>query len=103
MWFTDSGNDTLGRIAMDGTLSTIDVGVAASANGITTGPDGALWFGNSYGQLLRVATGGAVTIYNPSALNGIASVTTGPEGALWLTSRYDGVISEFTLPSGPAG
>ena len=56
------------------------------AQGITTGPDGALWFTN-YGQASvgRMTTSGKTTIY-PAGAFGPTSITTGPDGALWFTN-----------------
>ena len=59
-----------------------------SPQGITTGPDGALWFTEYYGKIGRITTAGVVTEYPvPTAgsqPNGIAS---GPDGALWFTEN----------------
>jgi len=81
--------------------------------GITTGPDGNLWFtelsGNKVG---KITTSGAITEFSiPTAASGPTYITTGPDGNLWFTegSFYGrkigritpaGVITEFPIPSG---
>jgi virginiamycin B lyase len=67
-------------------------------NGITAGPDGALWFvgTNSIG---RVTTSGNISLFpvpstDPSP--GLQSITTGPDGALWFTDPASSFIGRIT-------
>ena len=55
--------------------------------GITTGPDGALWFTEDKGNKIgRITTAGVITEFPiPTANSGPSSITTGPDGALWFT------------------
>ena len=55
----------------------------SSPGGITTGPDGALWFTESVGKIGRVTTGGVFTEYPTGSSS--SCITTGPDGALWFT------------------
>lgn len=70
-----------------------------SPAGITTGPDGALWF-TDYAKIGRITTAGVVTnLYlvpgAPSVpfLNGIVA---GPDGALWFAEGGSGQIGRIT-------
>jgi virginiamycin B lyase len=46
LWFTNSGNNTIGRITTGGTVTSFSDPSLANPQDITTGPDGALWFTN---------------------------------------------------------
>ncbi len=102
-------------------------GYACTPTGITTGPDGNLWFTESLGnQIGRVTPAGGFqnfplpTTCNYSLKCGPDSIITGPDGALWFTESSGnrigritpaGTIQEFALPTncnnssrcGPAG
>jgi len=56
--------------------------------GITAGPDGALWF-TEYDNIGRITTAGVITEYN--VLNGGSPfwITAGPDGALWFTQGVE--------------
>src|ERR1700720_1823110 len=63
--------------------------------GITTGPDGALWF-NPDACIGRVTPSGAFTFYSSVAANGgpvlgIGGITMGSDAALWFTGGVPGV------------
>src|SRR5262250_3231384 len=56
--------------------------------GITVGPDGNLWFTESWpaNKIGKVTTAGAVTEYStPTANSNPREITTGPDGNLWFT------------------
>jgi virginiamycin B lyase len=70
--------------------------------GITTGPDGRLWFADYIGDRLGAITAdGIVTEYPvrntppPSLLN-ISGVTSGPDGAIWFTEVDGNKIGRMT-------
>jgi virginiamycin B lyase len=82
----------------------------SSPEGITAGPDGAVWFTEfNPGQIGRLTPTGRFTefpIPTPGAIpHGIAN---GPDGALWFTESAGklgrittaGAITEFTIPQG---
>jgi virginiamycin B lyase len=85
--------------------------------GITTGPDGALWFTENAGNKIgRMTTNGMFTEYEvPTPSSGVDSISMGPDGALWFTEHPrnnigritpNGVFTEYVIPtaaSGPAG
>ena len=56
--------------------------------GITDGPDGALWFTN-YGDnsIGRITTSGVTTDFTGTGIDEPTDITTGPDGALWFTSK----------------
>ena len=78
-------------------------------SGITAGPDGALWFTESYGNKIgRITTSGAITEYPvPTAGSGPYGITAGPDGALWFADEGANRIGEVlfltaTLTVSPA-
>jgi len=60
-------------------LST-DIG---NPQGITAGPDGALWFTKDRG-IGRITTAGVITEY-PTVNTAPTQITAGPDGELWFT------------------
>ena len=59
--------------------------------GITSGPDGALWFTNHANSTIgRITTSGVVTNYTGTGVNLPAEITSGPDGALWFTNFNNG-------------
>ena len=47
LWFTNSGNDSIGRITTDGSTKSAFFDPSINQpHGIVSGPDGALWFTN---------------------------------------------------------
>ncbi len=92
---------------------------ASGPAGITTGPDGNLWFTESTGNAIgRIATDGTgiteFALPTPPARTPLG-ITTGPDGNLWFTESTGnaigritptGAVTEFPLPnagSGPSG
>jgi virginiamycin B lyase len=67
--------------------------------GITTGPDGALWFTELAGPAVgRITTEGDVTEVPLSAVaSAPADIVTGPDGALWAADRSAGVVHRVTV------
>jgi streptogramin lyase len=58
----------------------------SSPEGITAGPDGALWFTNVHSASIgRITTAGVVTYYG-AGINYPLEIATGPDGAIWFTS-----------------
>jgi hypothetical protein len=69
------------------------------ADGITAGPDGALWFtmfaANSIG---RITTTGAITQYPiPTANSQSSGIATGPDGSIWFTEHAAGKIGQIVI------
>ncbi len=78
--------------------------------GITTDPDGNLWFMEPQtNQIARVTPAGTITEFPlPTPNSGTNSITSGPDGNLWFTEHDGnkigrmtpaGVITEFPLPT----
>jgi virginiamycin B lyase len=115
LWFTNGGNDSIGRITTGGTVTNFTgPGVIVSPGSITTGPDGALWFVNGNNRIGRITTGGVVTTYPGVGISSPSDITAGPDGALWFTNFSNnsigriatgGTVSNFTGAgiSGPDG
>ena len=81
----------------------------AQPYGITTGPDGALWFSESAGnKIARVTTGEAFSEFPITAGAGPGYIVIGPDGAFWFTEltgnkigrmTLAGALTEFTIPT----
>jgi uncharacterized repeat protein (TIGR01451 family) len=78
--------------------------------GITSGPDGALWFTEQGGNKIgRITTAGLITEFTvPTANSNPVGIATGSDGNLWFTELTGdqigrittaGVITEFAVPS----
>lgn len=124
VWFTEFGANPpkVGRIPVDGGPPqefALPDGFYGP-DGITAGPDGAIWFTlNSAGRIGRITLDGSL-IQSFGAENGMTGwrpgdITPGPDGRLWFTESEAGkvgairpgdppVIEEYDLPgSDPSG
>jgi virginiamycin B lyase len=123
IWFTEPGISTtsigkIGRISPSGSFTEYSVAALPGAgnaepNGITTGPDGALWFTLTLG-IGRITTAGVVTEFSIPG-GGVNQgfpqyITAGPDGALWFTDPVSfsvgristsGQVTEYKLPNTP--
>jgi hypothetical protein len=61
---------------------------ASGPQGITVGPDGALWFTDSADKIGHITTQGRITEFALSTLAHPMGITTGPDGALWFTQGW---------------
>ena len=132
LWFTEpssvidyidlicSGNDKVGRITTSGMITEYALSRSVACRGlksIAAGPDGALWFNESYLNAVgRITTAGVVTEYPlPSALEVSSDIAAGPDGALWFPAfnlengggileriTTDGVITEYSVAANTA-
>ncbi len=90
MWFTDSGDNQIGRIGPQGTVSGYRLSTW-SGGGITPGPDGKLWF--TEGGLARIASitvdGRLSEFHLPpaSVLAWSDRIAAGPDGNIWFTEH----------------
>ncbi|MFN8169044.1 MAG: fibronectin type III domain-containing protein [Candidatus Nanopelagicales bacterium] len=88
-----------GSLTPVGTVTEFVVGdeVDGGPSGITTGPDGAVWFtdylANDVG---RIAPGGDVTRFPVPTAAAPNGITVGPDGALWFTQGGDTAIGRVT-------
>ncbi len=78
-------------------------------NGITVGPDGAIWFADFGGQIGRIDASGAITGFSTQSQP--SKIALGLDGNLWFTDwRADivsrmtpsGVVSQFAIPTANA-
>ena len=104
--------DAIGRVDNNGNFTEFPLPRPSSGPyGITTGPDGALWFTEMQANKIgRITTTGIVTEYDlPTPDASPYQITTGPDGALWFTESNStankigritttGAISEYALP-----
>jgi len=70
------------------TITEFAIPTAVSGpEGITAGPDGALWFTElNTNKIGRITTAGAITEFMiPTPSSGPGGITAGPDGALWFT------------------
>jgi streptogramin lyase len=98
LWFTNVGNNTIGRITTnEREISTFNGRGIDRPAGITTGPDGALWFANSANASIgRITTAGVVTNYTAAGISGPAAIAAGPDGALWFVNYRSSTIGRIT-------
>ena len=111
MWFTNIGNNTIGRITTSGEVSNyagLDISLGGSTpspsvfqgqypNQITAGPDGAMWFTNvSNNSIGRINMSGTVTNYTGPGISHPMAITAGPDGALWFTNNGNNTIGRIT-------
>ncbi|MGD0379803.1 MAG: hypothetical protein ABSC30_07445 [Acidimicrobiales bacterium] len=95
---TDGFSGTIGRLSTSGVLTTFSDPSIDLPQGITTGPDGALWFTNEGSNSIgRITTSGVVSNYSdPSVDADPTSITAGPDGALWFTNTGSNSIGRMT-------
>ena len=80
-----------------GTVSGFGMGLAQ--NGITVGPDGALWFtttGSGNDTIGRITTHGTVTDFTKSGISDPYGITSGPDGNLWFANDGNNSIGQIT-------
>jgi hypothetical protein len=111
--------DTIGRLTTAGVFTdefNIPRGGGPEPLGITTGPDGALWF-TEYAafRIGTVTTSGVFTEFllpgvSPTGNGGFTgsgilsepyAITAGPDGALWFTESASNSIGRAVISSGP--
>lgn len=68
-------------------------------SGITTGPDGAIWFTEPYtNRIGRMTSSGALTEYAvPTAAAGLGRIVAGPNNTLWFTEVDANKIGRISL------
>jgi streptogramin lyase len=121
LWFTNAGNNSIGRITTAGVLTTPAYADFDSTKniegvnpwGITQGPGNALWFTNrgnpQPGSIGRIdATTKQVTLYTDPAIGEPQGIAEGSDGNLWFTdisnqaigrlNSATGTVTEYVLP-----
>ena len=123
MWFTMPAASRIGRISIDGAITSFPVPTnppaptvsnPESVGDITAGVDGNLWITEpDDNQIARMTPTGAVTEFTlPTPESSPQFITPGPDGSLWV-SEYQaskmaritlaGVITEYATPRPNAG
>jgi virginiamycin B lyase len=107
LWFTDPGNDVIGRITTGGTYTLEQVTDTEVDPGITVGPGNDLWFTQGIGQggIGRITTSGKVTLYADPGGEYTQDITTATDGTLWFSETNgtvghrskNGTIEHFTV------
>jgi len=99
MWFTESSENRIGRIAPDGTITEFKLRKGPGPTAITVGPDKALWF-TKHAWIGRISLTGKVSYFSipPGVdLRAPYAITSGPDKALWWTSCHEnGAIGRIT-------
>lgn len=122
LWFTEStlrldgrkvvDSGKIGRLTVRGRFTDFTLPTAFSGpEGITTGPDGALWFTEAVGKIGRITTSGALTEYKiPTGSSPYGAIVRGPDNALWFAEKTRGApklgrvttagaFSEYRIPT----
>lgn len=78
-------------------ISTFHSGAVSSPQGITFGPDGAIWFTNEGGHSIgRITPHGVLRTYTDPSIATPTGITSGPDGALWFLNET-GSIGRITV------
>jgi streptogramin lyase len=98
IWFTGGGPDGyIGRITTSGSFT--NVAAVVYPGGITTGPDGNLWFtsgGGDTGSIGQITPSGTVTSFANTGIDQPYWITVGPDGNLWFTNYANNTIGRIT-------
>ena len=87
----------IGRITPSGTITHFALpNKNSNPQGITSGPDGALWFTES-SKIGRISTTGVIQEFNGAS--GSSNIVVGADGNLWFTGSSEDTIGRIT-PSG---
>lgn len=122
LWFTDCIDGKIRRVTLAGVFTAFTLSVPDPyLTGITTGPDGDIWFSFygadlPYGQIGRMTTGGAITEYPESTIDGLYAdyLRFDKHGNLWFpcgsnsaddVCRRDtnGTLTRFSPPTSESG
>jgi sugar lactone lactonase YvrE len=89
-------------LRLDTPVATVFVAGAGAPNGLTVGPDGALYYSDfSGGRVMRVeATGGSPTQVTTSGVRGANGVAFDGDGTLLVCSYQTGTLFRLTLSAG---
>ncbi len=97
LWFTGQGG-IYGRVDPRGEVKTFPAPKGRGPYGITTTPDGVVWFSSlagSYIARIDSATGELETFDVPTAGGGARRVWSDSSGKLWVTEWFAGKLARF--------
>jgi virginiamycin B lyase len=102
VWFTNSNNNSIGRITTAGVISNYTDPTISHPVGIALASDGALWFTNAPGvggtnSIGRITTAGIVTNFTNPTIFPTGAITAGPDGALWFANVTDPLHDVFSI------
>lgn len=107
LWFTDTGNDVIGRITVGGEYTLQQPAGTEVSDGITVGPDQNLWFTleEADGGIGSITTSGEVKLFEDPGGAYTQAIALGPDNALWFTESNGtvgrrsakGKITHFTV------
>ena len=95
LWFTDPGNDVIGRMTPNGSYTLQQSVGEELSSGITVGPDKKLWFTLLGGGVGRMTASGSFELFRDLQGSFPQGITTGPDGALWF-GQSDGTVGRVT-------
>ncbi len=91
---------SLGALAAGPVIDEYPVGFSGNdPEGITLGPDGAMWFAESAFHAGRISTGASPTVTEYSIIFGTGfpvDIAAGPDGAMWFTEQNPDTIGRVT-------
>jgi streptogramin lyase len=99
VWFAQLWQNKIGRITAKGVITEFSLpllpnGLCSCPSGITTGPDGYIWF-IGFDAIGRITPAGQVSYFSiPGSGPGI---TTGPDGNIWFTDHLNQQIGRLTI------
>jgi virginiamycin B lyase len=97
LWFTNYGNNSIGRISTAGVVTNYVSTAIDQPFDITAGADGALWFANNGGDTIgRITTSGSISTYTLPTGEGPFAIAAGPDGNLWFTDADLNSIGRIT-------
>src|SRR5207244_5959036 len=96
--FMEAGGNNIGRVRETGVLTEFPVPTSGSdPDGITSGPDGNLWFTETEANKIgRITPAGVITEF-PAPTSGSApyGITAGPDCTLWFTEGTGNKIAKI--------
>ena len=99
LWFSNYGNNSIGRITPTGVVTSFTDPSIFSPTGIAAGPDGNLWFVNSDfngDSVGRITPAGVLTNFPDPSIHNARSIAAGPDGNLWFTNHGSDSIGRIT-------
>jgi virginiamycin B lyase len=92
IWFTDYGNNKIGRISASGVATEFALPAGASPEGMTLGPDGNFWItdGGRRKVIKESPSGVALASYGKGITNAyLANIVAAPDGNLYFSEYAD--------------
>jgi streptogramin lyase len=101
IWFTNYGNDSIGRVTPGGTVTSFTDSRISEPTGITAGPDGNLWFTNAGNDSIgRITTTGDIETFTDPSISSPGSIVASPQpndGALFFVNQGTSSVGRITV------